>query len=129
VDLDDIVLRRCTASVTGGVVYTVKAGDTLSAIAARYGTTVAAIAAANGVRNVNFIYVGQKLVIPGAVAGDPPPATGTPTTYRTHTVRRGETLAMIAARYGTTVSAIARLNGIRNVNLIYVGQRLRIPTT
>ena len=129
VDLDDIVLRRCTASVTGSVVYTVKAGDTLSAIAARYRTTVAAIAAANGVRNVNFIYVGQKLVIPGAVAGDPPPATGTPTTYRTHTVRRGETLAMIAARYGTTVSAIARLNGIRNVNLIYVGQRLRIPTT
>ena len=46
--------------------YTVKRGDTLSAIASRYNTTVAAIAAANSLKNVNFITVGQVLKIPGA---------------------------------------------------------------
>ena len=46
---------------------------------------------------------------------------------RIHIVRRGETLANIAWRYGVSVNALIRLNGIRNPNLIYVGQRLRIP--
>jgi LysM repeat protein len=46
---------------------------------------------------------------------------------RIHIVRRGETLANIAWRYGVSVNALVRLNGIRNPNLIYVGQRLRIP--
>ena len=45
------------------VTYTVKSGDTLSAIAAKYATTVKAIAAENGIKNVNLIYVGQKLKI------------------------------------------------------------------
>lgn len=45
--------------------YTVQAGDTLSKIAARYHTTVQAIAQANNIRNVNLIYIGQRLSIPG----------------------------------------------------------------
>lgn len=52
----------------------------------------------------------------------PEPAPG-----GTHTVRRGETLGVIAARYGTTVGAIARVNNMRNHNVLRVGQRLRIP--
>ena len=44
-----------------------------------------------------------------------------------HVVKRGENLSRIAARYGTSVNAIVRANGIRNANLIYSGQRLRIP--
>ena len=51
------------AKKTKTIVYTVKRGDTLSAIAAKYGTTVKAIAAENGIKNVNLIYVGQKLRI------------------------------------------------------------------
>ena len=47
-------------------------------------------------------------------------------TYRTYTVVRGDTLSEIAQRYGTTVSYLAKLNNIRNVNLIYVGQVLKI---
>jgi len=47
------------------VYYTVKPGDTLSAIAQRFRTTVNAIAAANGINNPNLIYAGQKLIIPG----------------------------------------------------------------
>lgn len=44
----------------------------------------------------------------------------------TYTVKRGDTLSQIAEKYGTTVKAIAAENGIKNVNLIYVGQKLKI---
>ncbi len=56
-----------------------------------------------------------------------PPDTGAEFVW--HTVSRGETLAGIAARYGTTASAISRANGISDPNLIYTGQRLKIPTS
>jgi membrane-bound lytic murein transglycosylase D len=47
--------------------------------------------------------------------------------YRTHRVRSGETLSLIATRYGTSVSALMRANGLRSANRLKVGQRLRIP--
>ena len=50
-------------------------------------------------------------------------------TYKTHTVVRGDTLSEIAQKYGTTVSYLAKLNNIKNVNLIYVGQVLKISET
>jgi nucleoid-associated protein YgaU len=53
-----------------------------------------------------------------------PSGSGCP---RTYTVRSGDSLSAIASRFGTTVQAIAQLNGITNVNLIRVGQVLRIP--
>jgi LysM repeat protein len=65
-----------TPPSTGGT-YTVKTGDTLSAIARRFGTTVAAIAQANNIINVNLIYIGQVLVIPGG-GSNPPPVTPQP---------------------------------------------------
>ena len=52
---------------TGGQSYTVQPGDTLSAIASRFGTTAVAIAQANGISNINLIFVGQQLIIPGGV--------------------------------------------------------------
>jgi LysM repeat protein len=55
------------------------------------------------------------------------PAASTNQQEFIHVVRRGETLANIAWRYGVSVNTLVRLNGIRNPNLIYVGQRLRIP--
>ena len=48
-------------------------------------------------------------------------------TYWRYVVKRGDSLSAIAKRYHTTVSALARVNRIRNVNRIYVGQRLLIP--
>src|SRR4051812_5403854 len=117
-------------SGSGGTqTYTVRSGDTLSGIAARYGTSVAALASRNGISNPNMIYVGQRLVVggsapsPGATTPTAPPASGS----STYSVRPGDTLSGIASRYGTTVSTLASLNGISNPNLIYVGQTLRLP--
>lgn len=98
--------------------YTVQAGDTLYRIAARYGTTVTAIANANGITNTNLIRVGQVLVIPAGTSG---------TTQVRYTVQAGDTLYRIALRYNTTVSAIAGANNITNTNLIRPGQVLIIP--
>ncbi|MCZ7546108.1 MAG: LysM peptidoglycan-binding domain-containing protein [Anaerolineae bacterium] len=118
-----------------GVEYVVQPGDTLYRIALRYGTTVSALATANGIANPNRIYSGQRLVIPGAAqpaaapASPPPaapasaPAAAVGTVY---TVRPGDTLYRIALRYGTTVSALVAANGIANPNRIYVGQQIRI---
>jgi LysM repeat protein len=111
---------------TGGV-HVVQRGETLSSIAWRYGTSVNALVQANGLRNANYIYAGQRLTIPGgggsSRGGGVAPSGGT-----VHVVQRGETLAGIALRYGTTAAAIASANGLRNPNLIYVGQRLTIPS-
>lgn len=120
-------------TATGGA-YVVRRGDTLYSIARRYGTSVQAIMNANGLRNGNFIWVGQRLTIPGASGGSSSSGGGStqgggtiPSSGSVHVVSRGETVASIARRYGTTVAAIATLNGLRNPNLIYVGQRLNIP--
>jgi LysM repeat protein len=75
------------------------------------------LASANRIANINQIYVGQVLVMPGA----PAPAS------QLYTVVPGDTLAKIAARFGTTVAALQTANNLRNINLIYTGQVLRIP--
>ncbi len=110
-----------SGATAAGRTYIVRPGDTLSAIAYRYGTTVAALAQANGLRDPRLIYVGQRLVIPGG-GGD-----GVAPTGGTYVVRAGDTLASIAYRHGTTVAALVRANGLRNPNFIYPGQRLTIP--
>jgi len=100
--------------------YTVRWGDTLYSIARSHGTTVQAIAQANGISNTSFIRVGQVLCIPSGPA-PPPPSGG----Y--YTVQRGDTLYSIARRYGTTAQAIAQANQIYNPSLIHAGQVLYIP--
>ena len=102
--------------------YRVRAGDTMFGISARFGVDPWVIARANRITNLNRIYVGQVLCIP--TGGTPPPPAQCPIH---HTVRRGETLTSIAARYGVSVAAIANANHITNINRIYVGQRLVIP--
>jgi lipoprotein-anchoring transpeptidase ErfK/SrfK len=98
------------------------------------GVSMSALAQANGIRNANLIYVGQVLVVPGK-SGSVTSKQSTKTTSvgSVYVVRSGDTLASIAARYGTSVSALMAANGIRNPNRIYVGQRLyvkgRAPAT
>lgn len=106
-----------SAGGASGSTYTVRAGDTLSSIASRYGTTTSALARANGISNVNLIYVGQALKVSGVT---------TTTTTSTYTVRYGDTLSAIASRYGMSISALASLNGISNPNWVYPGQVLKL---
>lgn len=103
---------------SSGKKYTVVKGDTLSGIAKKTGTTVNALVQVNGIDNPNLIHVGQVLTIP---SGSKP---ATSSTY--HTVKSGETLSGIAAKYGTTYQVLAQRNGLSNPNLIFVGQKLRI---
>ena len=115
-----------SGTTTGGsdTVYTVKAGDTLSGIAAKYGTTYQKLAAYNGISNPNKISVGQKIKIPGTGSSGSTSAGGGDTVY---TVKAGDTLSGIAAKYGTTYQTLAAYNGISNPNKISVGQKIKIP--
>lgn len=116
---------------TGGPVTTparthvVQRGDELRFIAARYGTTWQAIAAANGLSNPNLIFTGQVLTIPGTggPVTTPPPVT----VGGRYVVRQGETLYRISVYFGVNMWDIARANGILNLNTIYTGQSLVIP--
>ncbi len=112
-----------TVPPAGGTVHVVQWGETLALIAGRYGVTVESIAAANGLANPNFIYVGQRLTIPSAGSPGGPYVPG----GGTHVVAPGDTLTAIAYRYGTTVGVLAALNGLSNTNFIYVGQVLVLP--
>lgn len=113
--------------------YVVRPGDTLANIASRYGVSVSALAQANGIRNINLIYIGQNLVIPGSSSSTGQPAVPKPPSTSPATgvyiVQAGDTLGRIAARYGTSVSNLMQLNGIANPNLIWVGQRLKVSGT
>ncbi len=101
--------------------HVVQLNDTLFNIAQRYGTTVEAIASANGIVNPEAISVGQRLVIPGA--GAPAPSPG----ETTYVVQPGDTLFSIATRYNVSPERLADYNGIVDASLIQVGQVIRIP--
>lgn len=113
--------------VTGTTVYTVQRGDTLNRIAARFGTTVDAIVQRNGILNPNLIIVGQQLTLPVTVQQPPAPTpVPQPQQPNLHVVQPGENLFRISLRYNIPVNTLARLNGIYNVNRIYVGQVIRL---
>lgn len=132
-------------AVAAQTTHTVQAGENLYRIALRYGVTIASIAQANGISNVNLIFTGQQLTIPGATddgggdtdtggddggdtgdtgdtGGDTPAPTG-----GTYTVQPGDTLGAIARNFGTSFQVLAQLNNIANPNLIFVGQVLNLP--
>ncbi len=102
---------------TTGSRYVVQRGDTLYSIARRYGVSVWELATYNNIYNMDLIYVGQVLFIPGAVSG--------PGDH--YVVKRGDTLYSIARRYGLSVWQLATYNNISNPHRIYVGQVIRIP--
>ena len=120
-----------TAATTVGT-YTVKAGDTLSAIASRYSTSSSTLASLNSLSNPNLIYVGQVLKVSSNASTSSSTgssANSTVTTAASYTVKAGDTLSAIAAKYGTTYQALASANSISNPNDIYVGQVIKVSAT
>lgn len=106
--------------------YEVQRGDTLREIASEHGTTIQAIVEANGIRNPDVIYVGQRLVIPGASSGESSggeAASGS----QEYVVERGDSLWKIARKFGVSVDALATANAISDIDFLSVGQKLTIP--
>lgn len=117
---------------TSATTHTVASGDTVSHLANRYGTSVRAIVEANGLDSRAFIVVGQKLTIPGAdgvgsSAKQPAAKKKSASPAATYTVRAGDTVSQIASRFGVSVSAIVKANGLDSRAFIRAGQQLTIP--
>jgi LysM repeat protein len=119
-------------------VHVVQPGENLFRISLRYGTTVDAIMAANGLTSPDMVYVGQSLRIPGEGApasSNSSSSTNSPSSNTvgtlpaggTHTVGWGDTLTNIARRYGVSVDALVRANQLSSPHTIYRGQQLLIP--
>lgn len=107
------------------ITYIVQSGDTLSAIALQYNTTVAELVALNNISNPNFIYVGETLILPQTTSQT---STNIPTnTSSTYTVQVGDTLWGIAQQFDTTVATLTSLNNLSNPNLIYPGEIIQLP--
>ncbi len=106
--------------------YIVQPGDSLSAIALRYGVSMSDLAAVNGISNSDHVWVGQQLTIPGADGGSNRSGWSSTTTGTTVTVGRGDSLSLIAAMYGMSIQEIMDLNGLTDPNNVWLGQQLQV---
>lgn len=139
-DTDDEDDTPITDEFPEQVIHIVSRGDTVGALATRYGSSVEAIIEVNGLNASALIFVEQTLIIPVRVAQ--PTAVPSPTTDvvevtpteevitggSSYVVQRGDNLSSIARRFNTTVGALVQLNGIANPNRIVAGQTLNLPS-
>lgn len=105
-----------SGSDSGIMEYVVKAGDSLWLIARKYQTTVDTLKKLNGLTS-DLLNIGQVLKVPVMQNGG---------SYISHVVQPGDTLWLLSRQYGTTVSAIQKLNGLTG-DLLNIGQVLKIP--
>ncbi|NKE85343.1 LysM peptidoglycan-binding domain-containing protein [Staphylococcus arlettae] len=114
-----------TTTSSNTTYYTVKSGDSLSSIAVKYGTSYQKIMSLNGLNNY-VIYPGQRLKVSGSTSTSTSGSTSSNTsTTSYYTVKSGDSLSAIAAKYGTTYKKIMELNGLSDY-FIYPGQRLKV---
>jgi LysM repeat protein len=121
--------------------YEVQQGDTVNAIARRYGLTVPQLLEANNLTEADRIRLGQKLIIPSYIPQIPPatpvseaapvspPIAPPPDQFFLYNITRGDTLNGIANRYGVTVRDLIQINQIEDPDHIRIGQQIQIPTT
>jgi LysM repeat protein len=136
---------------SGGIEYVVVPGDTLLAIAKRFGVALVALMNANAITDARLLRAGQRLVIPGAQVappqtgggagapivapssaasanvGDTAPTLAANADGTIYVVRDGDTLGAIAARFNVTVQALGAANNLADANVIRAGQQLLIP--
>lgn len=108
------------------MVYTVQSGDTLWKVAQKFNVTTQVIIEANNLDPTKYLYIGQKLTIPGQSTVQPEqPATGTTTYF----VQSGDTLWKVAQKFGVTTQAIVDTNKLDPTKYLYIGQKLIIPVS
>lgn len=117
---------------TPDVNYTIQRGDSLSAVASRFNTSVSQLVALNQLQDAHRIRVGQVLLLPHdtnmitqtlVAATEPAPVQA----GGAYVVASGDTISSIARRYRVAESDILRLNGITNPDRLRLGQQLRLP--
>ena len=106
----------------GWTTYTVRAGDTLEAIAARHRTTIGVLVTKNHIRDRHLIMAGTRIQVPRTAAA----AKAAAPRVLVHTVRSGETLSGIALRYKVSLASVLKTNRLSARNLIHPGQRVTI---
>lgn len=116
--------KQVTTSANG--TYTVKSGDTLSQIAARFNTTTSALASTNHISNPNLIEVGQQLRINNSASVQKNTSHYSTTNHGNYVVQSGDSLSKIAAYHGLNWRSIAAKNNIQSPYTIFVGQRLSL---
>ena len=125
---------------TPGIAYVIQKGDSLSAIARRFKTSVAQLTSLNQISNSHRISIGQRLLLPqdteattgqtSAQIAASAPASSAPTRSNddSYSVRRGDTLSSIAERFDVSELSLLQANNIDHPDLIYPGQELQLPS-
>ena len=107
-----------TPIASHGANVTVKSGETLSDIAARYGVSMNSLMRLNGIRNSDHVEAGQTLRLPGSVAAG----------KGRHRVQAGDTLSGIAAQFRVSERQLMALNGLSSPDHVEIGQTLKLPS-
>jgi len=110
--------------------YTVVKGDTVSAIASRYGLSTASVLSRNGLGAASTIYPGQVLRLTDAAAAPlaATPIATSPASPSSYVIAKGDTISRIATRFGISTQAVLTANGLSWTSIIYPGQKLSIPS-
>ncbi len=108
-------------------VYTVEPGDTLMGIASKYGVPLSTIERYNGLNGYSILKVGEKITIPGINTANTNYAGNTSGSNTVYTVEPGDTLMGIASKYGASLAAIERYNGLNGYSILKVGEKITIP--
>jgi LysM repeat protein len=129
--------RPTAAASSNATEYKIRRGDSLAAIASKFGVTIGDLQASNGLRGSN-ITAGDTLVVPSAASSASNSFAGKQPSYASaaltggstqrYQIRRGDTLAVIASRFGVTVRQLMDWNGLRNTR-ITAGQYLLVRET
>ncbi|MES2624911.1 MAG: LysM peptidoglycan-binding domain-containing protein [Pseudomonadota bacterium] len=126
--INSIPTTEFYASQTADVSHTVRAGDSLSVIATRYGTSVSQLVAINQLSNRNALKIGQKIILPqqNGVIPTIVVSNNTQVAKGSYTVKRGDTISTIANRHNVPTATLLALNNLRSGSIIVPGQTLKL---